>query len=118
MRALLLFVILGALQQALSFSPRARVGLSSPLRQQTVQLQMGFLDGLMKMFSGGEEDTSVATSSTPSNAAWVDPEPGRFPPKITIPPEPKRKLTLKDLKPAQLKGKRCVYCLQTICFFS
>ena len=73
-------------------------------------LQMGFFDDIMKMFNGGDDESSAAPTSSvstpPAAVAWVNPEPGRFPPMITVPPAPKRKLVLKDLKPEQLKGKR------------
>jgi len=68
---------------------------------------MGFFDGMMKMFTGGDDSSSSSTSldSSPKKEAWVNPEPGRYPPIMPV-PEPKRKMVLTDLKPEQLKGKR------------
>jgi len=68
---------------------------------------MGFLDDVMKLFTGGDDSPSIPTSldSSPKKEAWVNPEPGRYPPIMPV-PEPKRKMVLTDLKPEQLKGKR------------
>ena len=110
-----LIVLLAVLGHAFGFAPIGARGLSSPRSMTRVAsrgpaLQMGFIDDIMKMFNGGGDDSSAAPTSSvstpPAAVAWVNPEPGRFPPMITVPPAPKRKLVLKDLKTEQLKGKR------------
>ena len=76
-------------------------------------LKMNFLQDLLKGFSGEKSDTPMSSTAVPSSKAStrVDPEPGRYPPKIVIPPSPKRKMTLKDLKTSDLMGKRWVACI-------
>lgn len=111
-----LIVLLAVLGHAFGFAPLGARGLAAPRTMSRVAsrgpaLQMGFFDGIMKMFNGGRDASESAeptssVSTPPAAVAWVNPEPGRFPPMITVPPAPKRKLVLKDLKPEQLKGKR------------
>ena len=106
-----LIVLLAVLGHAFGFAPLGARGLAAPRTMSRVALQMGFFDGIMKMFNGGGDASESAeptssVSTPPAAVAWVNPEPGRFPPMITVPPAPKRKLVLKDLKPEQLKGKR------------
>ena len=105
-----LIVLLAVVGQAFGFAPMGARG-NSRVASRGPALQMGFFDGIMKMFNGGGDASESAeptssVSTPPAAVAWVNPEPGRFPPMITVPPAPKRKLVLKDLKPEQLKGKR------------
>ena len=80
--------------------------VNSGRRVRQIDLKMNFLQDFFKGFSGEKTGTPMTAVSSSKASTWVDPEPGRYPPKIVIPPSPKRKMTLKDLKTSDLKGKR------------
>ena len=93
---------------AASFSPTAMRSGTKGLK--IAKLNMGLWDDLQKAFTqqvGGSTIPAPSGSSGSSvSRKETSNEPGRYPPKLTVPPTPKRKMVLTDLKSSDLKGKR------------
>ena len=105
-----LLIVLATMALAASFPLATRRATQGVLGLQGFDLKMGLWDDLQKAYTQqvggstipapGSSGTSVATKQTSNE------EPGRYPPKILVPPTPKRKMVLTDLKASDLKGKR------------